>query len=153
MSFRKIDIIFLLFLLAVGVFYLIPSIKFIIQAEQFALSPGFFPIVLVSILIILCLISVIQTVISKHKEDIFQVDNLKYIIATFVLTILYISLWYFFSNLFYLLTFLFFFGLSIVYSVKTKRITRLLVLRNGMSALIITGMIYLVFGLLFSIRF
>lgn len=156
MSYKIVNILFLAFLLVLTTLYLIQSIEFIAAADDFISSPGFYPAILASIVLILSLVKLLQTITKEDKENkgtYFKVDNLKYILLTMAITIAYILLWSTFRELFYVFTFLFFLSLASLYA-RARQISPLKVLlRNAIVSLAVTVVIFLIFDLLFSIRF
>lgn len=153
MSYRLTNILFLGFLLILSLWYFMQSLEFVVEAEDFILNAGFYPLLLSSFLIILCLIKLIQTFVKGEKEEQFKVSNLKYIFITVVLLVAYMFLWSAFRNFFYLFTFLFLLSLTMVYAEKQYRKNIKIILRNIAVSAFVTLLIYLIFDLVFSIRF
>ncbi|WP_040982097.1 tripartite tricarboxylate transporter TctB family protein [Oceanobacillus jeddahense] len=156
MSYKMVNILFSLFLLILTSLYLIQSIGFITAGDGFISNPGFYPMILASIVLILSIFKLIQTIVKKDKENkevYFKVENLKYILLTILITIAYVLLWYTIRDLFYIFTFLFFLSLATLYSYARKIATLKTLLRNAIVSLVVTIIIFLIFDLLFSIRF
>lgn len=153
MSYRLTNILFLGFLLILSLWYFMQSLELVTGSDDFILSAGFYPLILSSFLIILCLIKLIQTIIKGDKETLFKVSNLKYIITTVVILVAYIWLWASFRDFFYLFTILFLLALTTIYVEKESRKNIKFIFRNLAVSVFVTLLIYLIFDLVFSIRF
>jgi uncharacterized membrane protein (DUF373 family) len=152
MKVRNVELPLLLLLAGGGVWYLLGSMDFLEAGEQdFFLNPGFFPAILACALLVFIAISILQTFLRRSNRQDFPVNNAARIVAVLALTAVYIWLWSSFSDLFYVTTVLFFLAVSLVLSVRKDTKVAPLIVRNGIVALVLAGLIYLVFDLVFGI--
>ncbi|MEK3937163.1 tripartite tricarboxylate transporter TctB family protein [Sporosarcina sp. FSL W7-1349] len=114
-----------------------------------SVSPGFFPTILGVALIILCIISFIQTKAKKEVEQI-TFPNFKLILLTIGLTMIFFISWYSIGY-FYILNFIFLLTLFTLYSPKEKRNKRHL-FNKASIALGVTLVVYLLFDVIISIN-
>lgn len=153
MSYRSVNILFLLFLLTVSIWYCVQSIGFVSEAEDITVSAGFYPFILSSIIIVLSFIKLIQAVKEKKSEAMFEVRNLKYILMTIGVTSIYLVLWSLFRDYFYIFTFVYVFTLMTIYASQSVRFQKKMMMRNSLVSLFLIVVIYFIFDLTFSIQF
>lgn len=153
MNYKVMNIIFLTFLIILILVYLIPSISFVVDAEDSIMNERFYPTIVGSIALILSIIKLIQIIVRIKDDKIFSVPNLRIIIITLVVTVIYVLLWYTFRDFFYIFTFLFIMTLSSLYSKARDKVTNKILLRNAIVSVSITLAIFVIFGQIFSVRF
>lgn len=153
MSVRTTEIVFLLALLAAGGYYLYLSFGFLQDNTlELALNPGLFPALVSGALILLIIVSLVQSIIRNRKDKPFPLENLGTILSMLGLTLLYLVLWDLFNELFYILTFLFALGTSLILSWRNGSNLGKLILRNGIVAGALTIGIFVVFEVGFGLR-
>lgn len=147
MSWKLLDRIILLFLIFVGLSY---AINVNDTASRYissnTLGPTYFPNILTGLLIVLCIIAFVQ---GKNKENTkVVIPNFKYMLFTISLTVLFILCWqkvgYFYVNIFVFITIL------LTVFRKEKGIKHSLAV-GAFTALLTTGMLYLLFGIVLAI--
>ncbi len=151
-SVRNVELVFLLLIAAAAGWYLFAAADFL-QEDQldFFINPGFFPAILGVLLLLLVLISVVQTVLKSRRDERFVVENPLKILGVFGMTAVYLFLWAQFSGYFYVFTVVFFLGVTMVLSWRRGTNPTRLLLRGSAVALIVTALIYAVFDIAFSI--
>lgn len=144
MNSKKLTYLFLLAFVVVGVVYFNQANKF----TNGNIDAGYFPRIISAILIVLCIISFIQTI--KEKEYRINIENIRYVVLTILLTILYFVLWNM-IGFFYPLTFLFMLSLFILY--KPKPIFNRGFISCCVMSLFMTVFIYIVFEKVMMVQF
>lgn len=119
------------------------------ETNSGTIDAGYFPRILAILLIVLCVISFIST--YRESDEKIGYPNLRLILITILLTVIYFILWNLFNIVFYPLTFLFIMSLFILYKKKP-------IIDRGLIGILIitlslTVIIYVVFDLGMSIRF
>lgn len=153
MNLRLANIILYIVLLVLSIGYLSQAILFLKDSEELFLSPGFLPAILAVLIISLIILSFFQTLKSDEHSKVFKIDNLNYIVITLGITFLYLILWSAIEGSFFILTFLAFSILSNVYSWESRKEISHLIVKNLSVAFAFTLLIYLVFDVIFSIKF
>jgi len=127
MSYKIASYIVLLLIVLFGIGYGISiNSSFEVMPDSSGIGPSYFPNILLTLLIILCIISFFQTV--KKQDQKIPIPNLKYIIFTIIITVLFLLSWQI-IGLFYVNTFVFIYALVITYRLeKREKIIKMLVL-------------------------
>ncbi|WP_067726517.1 tripartite tricarboxylate transporter TctB family protein [Oceanobacillus damuensis] len=137
----------LIFIMIFGLVYWNSAGKLKGSHDDTTLSAAYFPKLLVIVLIILCLISLIQTI--RGNSEKINIENLKLIGLTTLFIIIFIASWGYFGY-FYINTFLFVFILITMYRLPNKKAK--LLIKNAVTSLFITVIIYGVFDLILNFR-
>lgn len=148
MSGKKLTFGILVVFIAVAAVYLKASNSFMKLNGEGSIDAGYFPRIIAVALLILCIISLIQTI--KAKDYKVNLDNIHLVLLSIGLTILYFVLWSTFG-LFYPLTFFFMLSLFLLFKPRpifTKGIFMLSILSLSM-----TIFIYFVFEKVMSVQF
>jgi len=153
MNYKTVNIIFLTFLILLILSYLIPSVIFVINAEDSIINERFYPTIVSSLALVLSLVKLVENIRKGKDERTFTISNLRIILITFLITIVYIISWYIFRDFFYIFTFIFVLALSLMYSLSRNKLTKKIVLRNSLVSIIMTLVILVIFGQIFSVRF
>lgn len=149
LSFKKVSYITLSLIILFGIGYFISINSKLANAGTSAVGPDYFPNLLAVVLIVLCVASLIKTLRSEDRE--IRIPYFKLISLTAGCIIVFIAIWYF-TGYFYILTFIFLSALFVIYRYERKKRNFIILTSMGM-ALIITALIYVVFGQLMVIRF
>lgn len=113
------------------------------EASKIAHDAGYFPRILAILLIVLCVISLVQTKLENSEEKIV-IPNFKIVLATVLITALYIASWNLLGY-FYIQTFLFLTILNSVFRIPSKGFNRNNILIILFTSLLITLLIYVIF--------
>jgi len=113
-----------------------------------AIGPGYFPVLLAILLIILSIVSLIQTMIKKENEKI-DIPKLKLIILTIVMIGLLVFSWSLFG---YLYVHIFFFLLILISAYKLPKINIRTIMKDSAIALVITIITYVIFNILLGMN-
>ncbi|WP_227937895.1 tripartite tricarboxylate transporter TctB family protein [Alkalihalobacillus deserti] len=140
----------LILLLFIGIMYWNATNNIPVSTNSDTISHNYFPNLLAVTLIILCLISFVKTLIRKSDTKI-AMPNLKIILVTVLLTVLYIASWNM-SNYFYLLTFLFILALLTYYRWSLRMKKKIIATNIGI-AIVMPLVIYVIFDVAMNIRF
>ncbi|MDZ5077540.1 tripartite tricarboxylate transporter TctB family protein [Nesterenkonia sp. HG001] len=152
MKVRSVELIVLLGLAAAGVWYLVSAVDFLEAEEQdYFLNPGFFPTILGCALLLFIAVSLLQTLLSKTNREAFPERNTRRVLLVIGLTAGYLLLWSTAESLFYLFTVLFFLAVSLVLTLKRGTPLLPAVLKLGLVAVLLTGLVYLIFDATFGI--
>ncbi|MDV6378726.1 tripartite tricarboxylate transporter TctB family protein [Sporosarcina sp. GW1-11] len=151
MNSKVLSLVLLLATGLIGVIYYLStnSLKNLSSSNAGEMGSGYFPRLLAIILIVLTIISIIQTLLEKESEKI-DLGNWKMVVATLILTPIYIFLWVY-VGYFYILTFIFLFGLIYIYQVDRKSKKMLII--NAITTSVVLVAIYVFFGILLEITF
>ncbi|SDI83426.1 tripartite tricarboxylate transporter TctB family protein [Paenibacillus naphthalenovorans] len=103
MSYKIASYVSLIFFSMIGILFFRSSF-YLPAASGQTIGPEYFPRLLSILLIIFCIISWITT--KKKKDERVEIANLRYIIFTVLLSIVFIGLWHMFG-LFYLFAFIY----------------------------------------------
>lgn len=141
MSSKMLAYIMLTLILLLGVGYLFSAYSLKSADESNTLSSGYFPQILGIALIILCIISIVQTVLKKEDEKIDR-GNLLMTLSTLAVTSLFIIGWQTFG-FFYIQLFIFLFVLFTIY--RFKSLNKKIFFVNVIISLFVSGSIYLIF--------
>lgn len=144
MNSKKLTYLVLLVFAVIGVVYFNEANKFM----KGNIDAGYFPRIISVILIILCIISFIQTI--REEEYRINMENIRYVLLTIVLTALYFVLWNM-IGFFYPLTFVFMLSLFILY--KPRPIFNKAFISCCVMSLFMTVFIYIVFGKVMMVQF
>ncbi|MEW9673561.1 tripartite tricarboxylate transporter TctB family protein [Ammoniphilus sp. 3BR4] len=132
-------------ILVVGSLYLRSSIDLGVGTST-KIGPGFYPYLLGIILIILTIISLIQTWRKKEEEKI-EFPNGKLILTTIGVIALFILSWSF-MGYFYIHLFFFIF---ILYSTYSERLKKQFLFKNAFHSLMITVSIFIIFDVVLNL--
>lgn len=135
----------LIFLIILGVAYFYAADSLALSETKKSMDPSYFPKLLAVLLIILCAINIFQ--IRKKEDKKIEVPNIRKILTTIGLTILYFVCWGL-LGFFYLFTFIYLFLLFNYY----KQSKRHILLHFGI-AIVFVLFIYVVFDVFLNIRF
>lgn len=141
------DVIFSIISFIIGLLFFIPALGFgIAPTKEGTPGPGFFPIIISSIVMIISIIQIIKSL--KAKEKHFKLDdeiraNLKPFFITVVAIIVYLILWKFIT--FFPATIIFLLVLNYIYKKSWKF--------NILFTAGLTLFVYFVFAKLFSVMF
>jgi hypothetical protein len=93
-SYKKFSIsaLFLLTLIGIGMIYFSKDIKSIVTASSFINGPQFYPILLASLLILFCIISIFDT--SKKPDKIIELPNAEKLFVTLGVIVVWTTFWY-----------------------------------------------------------
>ncbi|WP_158232562.1 tripartite tricarboxylate transporter TctB family protein [Sporosarcina sp. P13] len=151
MNSKVLSLVLLLGTGLVGVIYYLStnSLKSLTSASPGEMGAGYFPRLLAVILIALTILSIIQTLLEKESEKI-DLGNWKMVVATIILTPIYIFLWVY-VGYFYILTFIFLFGL--IYLYQEDRKSKKMLIINVITTSSVLVAIYVFFGVLLEITF
>lgn len=152
MSRSLLTYIVLVGIMIFGILYGIQALELrnarMIITSTTTLGPGYFPSLLAIILVILCIINIIETYLKKSDEKV-EISNLKVLIYSLVVIVLFILSWF---NLGYFFINVFFFILILLLVYRTQKFTTRLVLKNSVIAGGITLSTYIIFKVLLNIR-
>lgn len=116
MSYKKGSYIALALIAVLGIVYFISLNSTTSLLENTAvIGPTYFPNLLTAALLILCVISLIQTI--KKKDERIVIAHFKSIVFGIGATLLFIALWYIFG-IFYIFAFLYLLSLFTVFKSK-----------------------------------
>ncbi|ARF17611.1 MULTISPECIES: tripartite tricarboxylate transporter TctB family protein [Sporosarcina] len=151
MNSKALSLILLVATGSIGVIYYLStnSLRRLTGSSSNEIGADYFPRLLAIILVALTVLSIIQTLLEKESEKI-DLGNWKMVVATLILTPIYISLWVF-VGYFYIITFVFLFGLIYIYQADRKS-KRMLII-NTITTSSVLVMIYVFFGLLLDVTF
>jgi hypothetical protein len=146
---RIASLISLVFISLLGVWFLVQSQDFR-EGSAGSIGAGYFPTILVVLLIGLCIVSAIKTLINEKKESV-NIPNLSYLLVTIGLTILLLISWsifglYYINGFFYIVILLSLFRMSKKWSMK-------ILISNIFIAVGFMGFSYLLFGVIMNVRF
>nr|WP_309098405.1 tripartite tricarboxylate transporter TctB family protein [Fredinandcohnia onubensis] len=148
MTIKQSSYLVLLLLIVVGVVY----IKTAIDQNGGSISDigaGFFPIILGSLLIILCVVSFIQNALKTNDKKL-DLPNLPLILITIGISALFIISWNWFGYFYISLVVYLLALMTVFYKEELRNKSRLL--KNILLSLFITGLIYFVFDYLLGLR-
>jgi len=148
MTIKRSSYLVLLLLIVVGVVY----IKTAIDLNGGSISDigaGFFPIILGSLLIILCVVSFIQNALKANDKKL-DLPNLPLILITIGISALFIISWNWFGYFYISLAVYLLALMTVFYKEELRNKSRLL--KNILLSLFITGLIYFVFDYLLGLR-
>lgn len=148
MSARKGTLTALVCLICLGIVYLISAQK-LGGATSTTLGPGYFPTILGIALIVMCIISGVQTFRKPDKQ--IKIPNLKLVFLTILIIAVYFIAWNTLGY-FYLCTFIFLFILFMLYRHNQENLTKIFI-PNILMSIIITLIIFVVFDVIMSVRF
>ncbi|MDS2172974.1 tripartite tricarboxylate transporter TctB family protein [Nesterenkonia sp. CL21] len=152
MKVRSVELIVLLGLAAAGVWYLVSATSFLEAGEpDYYLNPGFFPTILGCALLLFITVSLVQTLFRTSNREAFPARNTRRVILVIGLTAAYLLLWSMIEPLFYLFTVLFFLAVSLVLTLKRGTPLLPAIARLGLVAVLLTGLVYLIFDVTFGI--
>lgn len=154
MSAKLAAYVSLLVMFVLGVFIYISSNQMTGISQLNNLGPGFFPKILAVLLMVLCVISFIQTLLKKEDKKIV-IGNGKMVVATVLITATYFLVWYY-HGYFYIVTFIYLSVLINLYHVKSdKKLTIKAVGLNTLISFVMILVIYVIFDLVlpFPIKF
>jgi len=151
MSQRLLNVIVQILIMLFGVSYLISinSSRPIIETNEKAIGPEYFPNLLGTLLIVFAFISLVSSL--RKADQKIDFPYWKQIVFTIGVTVLYFALWKTFG-FFYVLTFLYLLVLLTAYRYDKERIRKILAV-NGAISLIATIFIYMIFGMFMSVGF
>lgn len=140
-----------LFLIAiVGVIYIILTLDFS-SANNQAVGPGFFPLIVCGFLIVMCVLSALNTLFSeKVKERTFEIPNSKLVLITGILLVIFVGLWTFYGFS-YLASFIFLFILFYLYNDNINIKPKIIVATS--ISLFLTIFVYIIFENILGIVF
>lgn len=150
MNKKQLNYIVLIFFILLGIVYGLKGLSFrnVRLFESTSPSPGYFPIILSVLLVILCLINIVATYFKKSNETI-NFPNLKLILLTIVAIVLFFISWssfgYFFINVYVFILFL-------IIAYRFKDFCWKMILKNSIMVLGITFCLYLIFKVFLNIR-
>ena len=147
MSYKKATYLSLALMIVLAAFYYWAALDFQDNRNRNSVGPGYFPMILSVVLIILCIISWIQTI--RKPDYKINIPNLRVIGLSLLAIALFLISW-FFINLFYISCFVFLLVLSILYNPGLNRKSLVI---NLSTSLAITVFIYILFGLIIQVRF
>lgn len=140
MNSKLLNLIMILFILVIGISYMRSASVLGIGTTD-NIGAGFYPFLLADVLLILTIISLIQTIRKKGNERI-EFPNSKLILFTIGVIALFILSWsligFFYINLF------FFF--LILYSVYSERLKKQFIFKNSILSLMITISVFIIFN-------
>nr|WP_304220083.1 tripartite tricarboxylate transporter TctB family protein [Fredinandcohnia onubensis] len=148
MTIKRSSYLVLLLLIVVGVVY----IKTAIDLNGGTISDigaGFFPIILGSLLIILCVVSFIQNALKTNDKKL-DLPNLPLILITIGITALFIISWNWFGYFYISLVVYLLSLMTVFYKEELRNKSR--ILKNILLSLFIMGIIYFVFDYLLGLR-
>lgn len=148
---KMITYLSLIFIILVGLYFIIESIPILPQPEnETGLSAGFFPFWLSIILIFLCFLSIVQTMLKKENKE-FKIPRAGYLIVTVILTALYFFSWNYFGY-FYFQT-----GLYLLILISVYKFSSGLTMKNvGVNVCVSLGFtisIYILFDVVMGVKF
>lgn len=148
---KVLSVILLIGLIVIGVLYYreAESLMELGSLSEGELGAGYFPRLMAITLIILSIISIIQTLSQKESEKI-ELGNWKMVIITIVLTAIYIYIWSTFGY-FYIITFFFLFGLLYLYQVDRKSKRKITI--SVVTTMSMLAVVYVFFDLMLNINF
>lgn len=150
MSYKKVSYAALILLILFGIGYFVSiNTSATINPKSSAIGPNYFPNILAGLLIVLSLVSLIQTIRKEDKKII--IPQFKLILFTIVLTVLFFVSWGVFGW-FYVQTLIFLTVLFTVYRHRTGKLVHIIA-TSALTALIVTASIYFLFGRLMVIQF
>lgn len=148
---KALSVVLLLGTGLIGIIYYLSTngLRRLTGSDSGEIGADYFPRLLAIILIALTILSIIQTLLEKESEKI-DLGNWKMVVATIILTPIYIFLW---VNVgyFYIITFIFLFSLIYLYQADRKS-KRMLVI-NAITTSSVLVIIYVFFGLLLDVTF
>lgn len=150
MSEKKATYLALGLLIVVGIGYLMNARSLSSSGNQDAIGPSYFPILLSVALFLLCVISLVKTVLRKEDKRI-TIPNFRLILGTIVLTVLFVLGWSTFG-FFYIPLFIFLWLLLTLYRLSLGLKRKIIAMNTGL-ALGLTLFIYLVFDVMMAVRF
>lgn len=150
MSSRKATYVSLVLLLLLGGVYLNAANNLSVSIDAGAINQSYFPKLLFYLLFILIIISLVTTFFKKEDEKI-GLPNIKTILITILITVIYIALWNIFGY-FYIFTFLFLIALLTLYRWKIGMNVKTVIV-NFSIAIGMTLFIFIIFEALMNIKF
>jgi putative tricarboxylic transport membrane protein len=151
MSSKIVNSVALLLLLILGICYWLSANTIgntgIINDNT--IGPGLYPKLLAIMLVILCLISFIQTLLKKENVKVYF-PNFKMLLFTMFLTGLFLISWYF-IGFFYIQLFVYMTILFTVY--RYEEFTKRLLFMNAVISLGFSLTIYIIFDIFLKINF
>lgn len=148
MSYKKATFMSLAIIVLIGIAYMYAANQIQHSNKTLTLGPSYFPNILGILLIILCIISFIQT--WRKADELTNLPNFKYILLTLGCIILFVLAWQFIGY-FYIFTFLLLFTLTSLYSLKKEIKKKAWI--HGVISLASVGVIYLIFNVVLGIGF
>ncbi|PIC83004.1 tripartite tricarboxylate transporter TctB family protein [Sporosarcina sp. P1] len=150
MSKKKLDIIVLLLLSALGGYYIYSANGLYEVAVEGEVKSSFFPMLLGTVLIIFCVVGILKRL--KKEEETVSFEGIGKIALTIGIVIAYFLIWQF-AGYFYVLTFLLLFVLFTIYRKPIgMKLSRLALVNLAVSAGLIL-FIYFLFNNLMYIDF
>ena len=148
MSYKKASYVALSLLILLGGLYLWSATGLRDPQTRGAIGPGYFPIILGVLLILLCVISLIQTILSD-ADHLITIPNLGYVVAAIAATAVFLTLWITLGT-FYPLVYVFVAGLMILFqpSSNLRRYAIILV-----TSLAVTLAVFGLFDQVMNVRF
>lgn len=139
--------------LLVGVVYLYHAVTMGNTKINTSLPPGYFPTLVGGLWVLLNVPALIMAARKiKGCEERLVINNVGYFGLTVLAIVVYLCLWQL-LNVFYVATFLLLFFLMMLYAEpEARRQTKQLIINAVLSAFV-TGLIYLMFGLMLHVRF
>lgn len=148
MSYKKASYFALAFLILLAAGYLWTASGFRDPRTRGSIGPGYFPVILSVLLILLCGLSFVQT-LRRTEDETLTIPNLGYVLMAIGAIATFITLWTF-LGVFYPLVYIFVVGLMLLFqpSAELRRLVVILV-----TSLVVTFMIYGLFDLVMGVRF
>ncbi|MCP8615661.1 tripartite tricarboxylate transporter TctB family protein [Salirhabdus salicampi] len=158
MSYKIGTYISLIIITCLAIVFYISAATLPSSIEEQKVGPDYFPKAISLLLVIFCVFSFITT--KKREDQKLELVNLRYVIYTIVLTILYVGVWHFLSRYFadlwqtfkgyYIISF--FFITSLIYIYQPKKSGKKRMLFASISSFILIVFIFLIFDVfLFTI--
>lgn len=148
MSSKIATYITLTLMMALGISYGLTAMSFKKSAFSSTIGSGYFPGLLAIILIVLCIVSFVQTVLKKEDERI-ELPKFNLVVTTVVITSLFIFSWNVFGYL-YINLFIFLLVLFTIY--RLKELNKAVWFKHSLLSLVITGSLFIIFDLLLNIN-
>ncbi len=148
MSYKKATYLVLGLLVALAALYFWTAINLRDPRTRGTIGPGYFPVILSVLLVVLCAISFVQTWRSS-EDKVITIPNLGLVSACIGLTALFLVAWRMVDG-FYALSFAFVLVLMTLFA-PGRGLRQLAV--NTAAALVLTGAIYGLFGYVMQVRF
>lgn len=148
MGYKRASYLVLSLLLLLGVAYLWSATAIRDPGTRGSIGPGYFPVILGVLLIVLCIIALIQT-LHRQSDQPVTIPNLGYVLTGLAATVAFLILWGTFGA-FYPLAFLFVAGLMTVFKPLGNWRQYALIL---VASLCLTLAVYGLFGQIMHVRF
>jgi len=148
MSYKKASYLALSLLVLLAMAYLWSATELRDPRSRGSIGPGYFPIILGVLLILLCVLSFVQTM-RRDTDQTISIPNLDYVVVTIAATSMLMVLWSY-LGIFYPLVFVFVAGLMILFqpSANLRRLVIILV-----TSLAVTLAVFFLFDQVMSVRF